>query len=60
MSFEFLCVWTLAYLLNALVNNKTSSLLKISNDGTTNIRIANIDIAIANIKISQHNVSVGT
>jgi hypothetical protein len=56
---KFLCAWTLAYLHNALVNNKTSSLLDFSNDGTTNIIIANIsisnihisDLRIANIRI---------
>jgi len=45
-SSEFLC----AYLPNALVNNKTSSLLDFSNDGTTNIIIANI--GITNISVA--------
>ncbi len=54
-SSKFLCVWTLGYLLNAWINNKTSSLLDFSSDGTTNIIIANIRIVnqiITNIKIT--------
>ncbi len=54
-SFEFLCVWTLGYFFNTLVNNKTSSLLDFSSDGTTSIIIANIYIAnlgIANIGLA--------
>jgi hypothetical protein len=52
---KFLCAWTLAYLRNALVNNKTSNLLYFSNDGTTNIIIANI--SISNIHISNLGIA---
>ncbi len=63
--FEFLCVWKLTCLLNALVNNKTLSLLNFYSDGTTNIIITNIRIAdlhianigITNIKIPNQSIA---